>query len=177
MKRIFRKSEKYFVIACLIGLSLLSLFALLPVVVNTTPSLPEGIYLKTQEQVERGKIVVFCPPQEEAFFLARKRGYLSSGFCEGGMERMIKHVAGVSGDNYSISAGGITINGQLLAQSAPLTQDPAGRLMPIRRESGRVPEGKLILYSGWNSRSFDSRYFGVVDSQRVQAVIRPLLTQ
>ena len=52
--------------------------------VNTTKSIPVGLYWLTKEPVEKGAYVVFCPPQVGVFDDAKERGYIGAGFCPGG---------------------------------------------------------------------------------------------
>ncbi len=159
-------------------LVLLATASCLPVVLNTTPSLPRGLYLKTDEIVERGKIVLFCPdPLVDAFQLARKRGYISYGTCQGNYQHMIKRVVAVEGDSYSIEATGLRVNEQLLPGSVPFAVDSRGKPLPVLRERGRIPAGRLLLYSEYDPRSYDSRYFGTVAESQVESVLQPLLTQ
>jgi len=44
--------------------------------VNTTKSIPIGIYWMTGDPVEKGAYVVFCPPQVGVFDDAKERGYI-----------------------------------------------------------------------------------------------------
>lgn len=51
--------------------------------INTTKSIPVGLYKISQKAPEKGDYVIFCPPEKAIFSLAQKRGYIGSGFCPG----------------------------------------------------------------------------------------------
>jgi len=76
----------------------------------------------------------------------------------------------------SAHSAGIAVNGKLLPQTAPLDHDSEGR--PLTHwPSGRyiaVPE-TLWVASSYNSRSYDSRYFGPIRESAVRARLRPLI--
>jgi len=71
---------------------------------------------------------------------AAERGYIPAGACPGGHEPLVKPVAAVAGDRVTVTALGIAVNGEPIAQSAPLDEDSAGR--PLRP----VPAG---AYTGF----------------------------
>ena len=51
---------------------------------NTTRSIPLGLYLISNEPIQTGAYVLWCPPQRPEFNLAKERGYIGAGFCPGG---------------------------------------------------------------------------------------------
>jgi len=142
--------------------------------VNATASMPQGIW-----QVEapgaligRGEIVSVCLPQSPALNEAAERGYIPAGACPGGREPLVKPVAAVAGDRVTVTA--LAVNGEPIAQSAPLDEDSAGRpLRPVPAGAYSVPAGEVWLLSGHDPRSFDSRYFGGVPVTNIQGVARP----
>ncbi|PTQ87557.1 signal peptidase S26 family, partial [Nitrosomonas nitrosa] len=63
-----------------IGLFALSiLFRIGGIHINTTPSLPVGLYRVVDEPVTKGAYVAFCPPQRDVFDWAAARGYIHPG--------------------------------------------------------------------------------------------------
>jgi conjugative transfer signal peptidase TraF len=90
---------------------------------------------------------------------------------------MMKRVVALRGDKVASSEEGIVVNGEVLPASAPLKADKAGRMMP-RHAFGdyTLGESELLLMSDMSSRSFDGRYFGLVDMVQVKGVIRPVFT-
>lgn len=141
--------------------------------INHTPSLPMGLWRvrPVVGPILVGQIASFCPPDSDVFRLARQRGYLNAGACPGGFEPMLKPVVAVAGDYVEITAGGVAVNGHLVGNSAALHRDSQGREMPwLAPRSFVVAEGELWLISSYNSRSFDSRYFGPLSVQKVLGI-------
>jgi len=128
---------------------------------NTTASMPLGIWRETAENPARDSVVKTCTPGAAAQ-LARTRDYLPLGLCPGGVRPVLKYVAAVEGDVVELSAAGMRVNGRLLPHTAPQARDSHGR--PL----GAWPFGRCIVPHGeaWLvvplARSFDSRYFGPV---------------
>ena len=60
--------------------------------VNTTKSIPVGLYWASSAPVEKGAYVMFCPPQVGVFGDAKERGYIGGGFCPGGYGYLMKKV-------------------------------------------------------------------------------------
>ena len=155
--------------------------ALLGVRVNTTPSLPRGLYVASalgERPVARGDLVAACPDTAAIQRLGR---YWTNGRCPGGTGRpdgvrpLAKPVAGLPGDTVRVDRGGVWVGGRLLPSSAPLVRDRAGR--PVRPELGvRVlGPGEYWLHSGRVPTSIDSRYAGPV--RVVLERLRPLWTE
>lgn len=145
--------------------------------INTTKSIPLGIYWITGDEVKKNSYVIFCPPAEESFLEAKKRGYLTTGFCDGSLGYMMKKVLAAKGDTVLFSVSGVQVNGELLPLSARFTADKFGRVMPSPLPGPHVlKEDDLLLMSDVNPKSFDSRYFGLVSSKQIKSVITPVLT-
>ena len=144
---------------------------------NTSNSIPEGIYVETGGQVQRGAIVLVCPPGSTAFEEARARGYLTySMSCPGNFGHMMKRVVGMPGDTVAQSRERIAINDQEMPNSASLSKDRAGRpLGPFTAGEIALGSGQVYLMAD-TEQSFDSRYFGAVDAKHIVAVIRPVIT-
>jgi conjugative transfer signal peptidase TraF len=145
--------------------------------VNATASMPRGLWriAATEARVERGEIVSVCPPDGAAIREAARRGYFPAGPCPGGYEPLVKPVAAIAGDLVAITAAGVAVNGELVADTASLEVDSAGRpLQPIPAGTYRVPAGAVWLLSGHDPRSFDSRYFGAVPAANIQGIARPV---
>lgn len=134
------------------------------IVVNATPSLPEGLYQKKARPVRKGCFVLFRLPASEL----STRPYAR--------ENLIKQVVAAGGDRVCVEASGVRINGQMLANSAQLESDRDGRPLPhFTLPDYTLKEGELLTMSTYNPRSFDSRYFGLVRRDSIIAVVVPLL--
>ncbi len=145
--------------------------------VNTTRSIPVGLYWTSSAPVEKGAYVLFCPPRIGVFDDARERGYIGAGFCEGGYGYMMKRVLAAKNDAVTVAADGVRVNGELLPQSAPIKADPAGRLLPrYQSDSYTLGSSELLLMSDRSATSFDGRYFGPVSRSQIKNVIRPVIT-
>lgn len=141
---------------------------------NTSSSLPVGVYITT---TDRGaNLVEFCPAEPFAS-LAITRGYRDTGICRDGAAPLLKPVVASSGDMVELSAGGISVNGLLLPNTAPLLKDSKGR--PLKAwPFGRyvVPPFTVWVASSYNPRSFDSRYFGPLSIAAIRCRVKAFLT-
>jgi len=141
--------------------------------INTSPSLPIGLY-----QVASGPdatLVEFCPPEPYGS-MANARGYRQSGACPDGGAPLMKPVVARSGDVVSVSERGVAVNGRGLLNSVPLTRDTEGR--PLTRwpyGTYTVQPGTIWVVSGYHPRSLDSRYFGSIPVSLIRNRLRPLL--
>jgi conjugative transfer signal peptidase TraF len=143
---------------------------------NTTPSIPVGVYRLTNEPLGKGAYVLFCPPPAAVFDMAKARGYLGAGYCPGGYGQMMKKILAIQYDVVSIGTDGVRVNGQLLPLSAPIKADGAGRPLPDYKASWVLGSTEVLVMSDSNSGSFDGRYFGPIQRLQIQGVIRPIFT-
>lgn len=141
--------------------------------INTTPSLPIGLYLKADSQ---SRLIEFCPGGSSAS-LAARRGYRAQGDCPDGASPLLKPIVARSGDVVEFSAAGISVNNREIRNTAPLSVDTK------RRPLEHFPFGKYVVgadevwvASSYNKRSFDSRYYGPIPKVEIRAHLRPLLT-
>jgi conjugative transfer signal peptidase TraF len=143
--------------------------------VNTTRSIPVGLYLTSSAPVNKGAYVLFCPPPSAVFDEARQRRYIAGGSCPGGYGYMMKKVLAVQSDAVDVSDDGVRVNGELLPLSAPLKADKAGRPL-VRYQANRYALGnsEVLLMSDVSSTSFDSRYFGPIHVAHIKSVIVPV---
>lgn len=136
--------------------SAITLAALLGVAgarVNTTASVPVGLYWQLDRLAEKGDLVLFCPA---------------------GSGALIKRVVAVAGDWVKIASVGILVNDIPLRTSTQRLMDPAGRPLPAYRANGVLPEGQLLLMSDQHAASFDARYFGPVAATHLRGVVVPV---
>ena len=116
---------------------------------------------------------MFCLPDNATTRLIVERGYLLHGRCQLGHAPLIKEVYAVAGDYVAVSAQGVSINHDpVINNTAPLRKDQQGRELPIMA-SGRIEPGQYALFSDYDARSFDSRYFGAVNRDDIFTVIEP----
>lgn len=143
--------------------------------INTTRSIPVGLYWISNGPIERGAYVMFCPPAIDVFAEAKERGYITGGFCPGDYGYMMKRILAAKGSVVTVTSDGVLVDGKMLEYSKPYQADPAGRPLP-RYQSSQYTLGsnELLLMSDVSSSSFDARYFGPVDRSQVKSVIRPI---
>ena len=145
--------------------------------INTTKSIPVGLYWTSSAPVEKGAYVMFCPPHADVFDAARERGYIGAGFCPGGYGYMMKRVLAAKADAVNITEDGVRVNGEQLPLSAPLKTDKAGRTLPrYSAQAFTVGSSELLLMSDVSGTSFDGRYFGPIDRSQITTVLRPVFT-
>ena len=135
------------------------------------PILARGMYITTAASPN---LVEFCPAEPFAS-LSSARGYRDPGTCRDG-GAPFKPVVASTGDVVELSARGISVNGVLLPNTAPLSKDSKGRPLgawPFGRYC--VAPGTVWVASSHHPHSFDSR-----SSVRYRLAIRhrlkPLLT-
>ena len=145
--------------------------------INTTRSIPLGLYWTSSAPLEVGAYVLFCPPPLGLFDEARARDYIGAGFCPRGYGFMMKRVLAAKDDVISVTDDGVRINGRLLTDSAPSMADKAGRSLPRYQASHYIlGNSELLLMSDASATSFDGRYFGPINRSQVRTVIRPVIT-
>jgi conjugative transfer signal peptidase TraF len=146
--------------------------------INTTKSIPIGLYWISNEPVAKGAYVMFCPPQNGVFVEAKERGYIGAGFCPGGFGYMIKRILAAKNDIVVINDEGVRVNGEFLPLSVPRNVDTVGRVLPqFHVDRYTLGEAELLLMSDVSDTSFDGRYFGPVNRSQIKVVIRPVITQ
>jgi conjugative transfer signal peptidase TraF len=141
--------------------------------VNTSSSLPLGLYVRTSDP--GATLVEFCPDEPFASF-SRSRGYRVTGFsCPDRAVPLLKPLVAHAGDSVEVSRAGITVNGSLLPNTAALTRDAAGRsLTPWPSGQYRVEPGFVWVASTYSKGSYDSRYIGPVEENRIRGRLKPL---
>lgn len=144
--------------------------------INTTGSIPVGLYWLSDAPVSKGEYVIFCPPVNPLFDEAKKRGYFNSGFCPGQYGYIMKMSLAAKSDKVRVTDQGVFVNGVLLPYSKPRSMDKSGRPLPIYRADIVLSVNDVLLMSNVSEHSFDSRYFGPVNRSQIQGVIRPIFT-
>jgi len=160
--------------AVVVPIAAFQLFVFFGLRINTSPSLPVGLYVVTSDS--SANLIDFCPAEPFAA-LSLVRGYRAPGACRDGGAPLLKPVAAKAGDLVELSWHGISVNGFLLANTVPLSKDTKGRpLEPWHFGRFFVAPGTVWVASSYHSRSFDSRYFGPVDTTAIRHRMKALLT-
>jgi len=152
-------------VAALITLAATSAAATGALLVNESPSLPEGLYRRTGAVQPRiGDVVAVEPPQ-------KARAYLTTL----GMPitvKLLKRVAATSGQSVCADAGEVHVNGTSLLRRG---RDRQGAALPLWTGC-RALQSHEVFVVGDTADSFDSRYFGPVPHAAVAGVYREVLT-
>ncbi len=146
--------------------------------INTTASMPLGIWkvhkILEGSVIPRGSVVLFCPPDTPMFRKAKGAGILQEGPCEGSYLPLMKEVVGVAGDVVEYT-GSFRVNGREVADSSVLKIELQGTSWESETPL-LVPEGKMFVIGSSSKLSFDSRYFGMVDSLNVRGICTQILS-
>ncbi|MFK0299550.1 S26 family signal peptidase [Brevundimonas sp. NPDC090276] len=128
--------------------------------VNESPSLPRGLYVRISGAPARGATVATPPP-------ASARPYLASlGASDD--QLLLKRVAAVSGDRVCRKGDHVeTPMGRVIVSRA----DRNGVGLSFWRGCRRLEPHEVFLL-GDTPNSFDSRYFGPVDRSLIRGVYR-----
>jgi len=157
-----------------IGVGFFSIIALafkplidpLPLLIwNASNSLPVGLYAVERRVPKVGEIAVLKPP-EWAAMIADQRRYLPRNAW------LLKQVAASGGDIACRFGSFALINGKVVARASE--RDKSGRAMPIWRGCKRLRATEIFVVSR-HRNSFDSRYFGSVDTDPVIGTAKPLI--
>jgi conjugative transfer signal peptidase TraF len=140
-------------------------------IVNRTHSLPVGLYYWSDIPIKKGSIVLFKPDQTSGpEQLGIERGYEARGLP------LLKRVVALAGDEVCVSSSGVSINGQLLPNSAPLLHDQAVRPLAMAQLDHFTLGTDQAFLMGVTQTSWDSRYFGPVSVSRCSGSFVPVLT-
>lgn len=133
-----------------------------PILYNHSPSIPVGLYLRTNGPVERGAIVTVRAADVAPDYAALR------GFDDPG-DRFIKRIAATQGDVVCADNDVITVNARTVAHRAAI--DRSGRALPRWKGCQELSADQLLLL-GDTPDSFDGSYFGLVQRSDIEGVWR-----
>jgi conjugative transfer signal peptidase TraF len=141
--------------------------------VNTSYSLPMGLYIQTRDPL--APLIEFCPTGPFAK-QSSERGYRTAGLaCGDWAVPLLKPIVAREGDLVETTPKGIKVNGALLPQTAPLPCDSHSRpLRPWPFRVYRVEAGTVWVASSYNRGSYDSRYMGPIAISQIRGRLRAL---
>ena len=138
------------------------------IVYNASASAPLGFYrLVVGSAIQRGDLVLARLP-EEAARLAATRDYLPASVP------VVKRVAALAGDLVCADSGVVVINDRVVADT--LLIDREGRPLPAWHGCRPLSAGEIFLLMEGAWTSFDSRYFGPVNTAAIIGRLVPLWT-
>ncbi len=170
------KSKKLTFLLSALGIILASyLFLKLHLHINSTSSMPKGIYQEISVPLKIGSLVEVCLPIRIAQF-GLARGYIHAGNCPGNAEPVLKEVVALENDTVQINKHEVIVNGQTLPHSQILAYDEnAQPLTPIIINGHFVlTKEEVWLYGNQDLKSWDSRYYGAVKRSAIRHILKPI---
>lgn len=138
------------------------------VLYNPSPSIPIGYYVRSSAAPAKGQLIAFPVPALGLDYARANVPYLVRN-------SIVKPIVAVAGDSVcTTGADGLTINGKAIAPIAK--QDRNGRPLPQWRACRQLRDGEYFVFSNRIPNSFDSRYYGPIDSAAIIGTFRPLST-
>jgi conjugative transfer signal peptidase TraF len=135
--------------------------------INTTPSVPTGLYVRDYgAPVERGVIVAIRQPALAQTYLGDVLGFPHDA-------PLLKLVAASAGDRACRETSGVRVGGAL---RPVMMQDRRGAALPQWRECRTLADDEIFALGGHGASSFDSRYFGPVREADILGVYRRVAT-
>lgn len=147
--------------AALLVLGVVAHVAPMLAIVNESPSVPKGLYVRVAASAPKTGDVVAIPQPPSA------RSYLASLGMPADV-KLIKRVAAAAGDTICTANGTVVLPGRVLPVR---DHDRRGWTLPGWRGCRRLAPNEVFLV-GDTANSFDSRYFGPVRSAQVEGVFR-----
>lgn len=138
-----------------------------PVILNETPSMAEGAYLRVGDvaDLKRGDIIAMPMNSAARNYLVKKLGYPKDTM-------LIKRVAGLSGDLVCRQGSVVTINKRALVAARA---DRQGKPLPAWFGCRTLSTNEVFIL-GDHPASFDSRYFGPVSGGELVGIYRAVIT-
>ena len=131
-------------------------------VINFTESVPAGVYrILDASEIRRGMYVAFKPPAA-ALTTAEGRPWFRKD------KYFVKQVIGLSGDEIYIKSGKLSVNNDEIAQV--LDADRQGVAFAVTEGCYHLSDNQIFVMGLKSTYSFDSRYFGPIDTSIVQKV-------
>jgi conjugative transfer signal peptidase TraF len=146
------------------------------IMINTSPSMPLGLYFRIHSAIHRGDIVATCLTLENTQ-LGLQRHYLKTGQICHGASPLIKQVIAVPGDFVTLTDEYLSVTNKLTNNRyfyRTFYQDRHGKKLRV------YPRGKFFSDGYWllgthNRYSWDSRYWGPIPRELIIARLIPLL--
>ena len=138
-----------------------------PVIMNETPSMAKGTYVRMGEvaDLKRGDIVAMPMNSTAQNYLVEKLGYPKDTM-------LIKRVAGLAGDFVCRHDSVVTINKRTLVAAL---SDRQGYPLPAWNGCRTLSTNEVFIL-GDHPSSFDSRYFGSISKVELAGIYRAAIT-
>ena len=138
-------------------------------IINWTTSEPRGLYL----EVKHSQMAEICLTKEQGQQAANSGENFLSGRCPGGHSPTLKGLFYATKEEPIVFSGyGFEIGGRLLINTAPLLSSSTG--MPLTSIEFKKYDQGIFAISTHNSHSYDSRYFGTIESSQIYGYAFPI---
>lgn len=159
------KPKKLTIALVVIVLVTMAVFMAFDVRINSTASLPLGLYVNAKkEALQRKDIVNFTVPDNSI----TKHQFEKHPFLPAPKD-FLKIIYGVAGDQVKVQKDFAYV----------LNTDGGCHMMRLKSlsnlKSGVIPEGYVFVGTP-HPQSFDSRYYGLIETSTITGVYKPLLT-
>ncbi len=145
--------------------------------INTTDSIPVGLYRITNTKNLKNSFVIFCPDDSQAFRIANDRGYIGSGLCPGGYGYLMKKVVAIKDDIISVTSKGVYVNQKIIPFSKPKIKDGINRRLPqCKVLNYQIKEDEVMTMTNQSEWSFDGRYYGPISLGQIKGTMIPIWT-
>jgi len=139
------------------------------IAINTSHSVPPGLYVRSDEEPRIGCLIDFKVPEAARDYLRSRTG------SEGHDWYILKPIIAGPGDRVDTTGEWLIINGRRIALMPP-PRDAEGRGLPVWREARTLGPAEFFVFSGRIAHSFDGRCYGPVTRAQISSVRRPLFT-
>lgn len=145
------------------------------IIVNVTPSMPIGIYLKGSKSITKGNIFLVCLTDTYSKIGLQRHYLISGGHICREMEPLIKRIIAVPGDHVVLSDDYIIVNNVKYPY-------PTSYSDSLNRPLSVYPRGDYPNTTGYwllgdhDIKSWDSRYWGLVVAGQIKNRLIPIIT-
>jgi type IV secretory pathway protease TraF len=168
-----RQRSKWILYVTLFPLAVLGIvsicFANRQIVINTSPSVTPGFYIRSSVAPAIGQLVEFRIPMSVRSYILARAGR------DGHDWFILKPIAAGPGDRVDTTCGDLRINGNFVAPMPPI-RDGFGNVLPRWMQNRVLERDEYFVFSNRISNSFDSRCYGPVMRGEIESVRRPLIT-
>lgn len=141
------------------------------IVINTSPSVAPGLYIRCHEPPAVGRLVDFRLPGAAAAYVRSR----THGKTSGENWYILKPVAAAPGDLVDTRGDWLVINGRRVAPMPPVS-GAGGIPLPRWADCRKLASDEFFVFSARVPNSFDSRCYGPIRRDQIESVRKPLFT-
>jgi conjugative transfer signal peptidase TraF len=150
-------------------LGIASVYGERTIVINTSASVAPGLYMRSAGNPAVGRIVDFrIPPAARAYVLGRTGNSGENWY-------ILKPIVAGPGDLVDTTGEWLIVNGHRIAPMPPRT-DSSHHPLPFWRDSRILHRDEFFVFSNRIPNSFDSRCYGPIQRDQIEAIRMPLVT-